>query len=113
MKQKTGRAIVNDVLGPAMTREILTGNYNKALPISVQDFDLQAILPAIFYMFRFGKRRGKGRFLETFGDDIGTTRERRRSATIERITSSLAGIDAFVGFEDEYAGKTTSPKRRR
>ena len=50
----TARAIVDEVLGRGMTREIWTGNYEKALPISVQDFDLSAVLPAVFYMFRFG-----------------------------------------------------------
>ena len=73
-----------------MTREIWTGNYEKALPISVQDFDLTGVLPAIFYMFRFGHRRGKGKFLETFGGDSGTPKERRRAATIERVAATLA-----------------------
>ena len=73
-----------------MTREIWTGNYEKALPISVQDFDLSAVLPAVFYMFRFGQRRGKGKFLEAFGSDAGTAKERKQAATIERVASKLA-----------------------
>ena len=52
----TARAIVDDLLGRDTTREIWTGNYLNALPISVQDFDLSAVLPAVFYMFRFGHR---------------------------------------------------------
>ena len=75
----TAVRIVDDVLGRGMTREIWTGNYEKALPISVQDFDLSAVLPAVFFMFRFGQRRGKGRFLETFGIDTGTAKVRRQS----------------------------------
>jgi hypothetical protein len=97
----TARSIVDDVLGPVMTREIWTANYDKALPISVQDFDLSAILPAVFYMFRFGHRRGKGKFLETFGVDVGTVRERRRSVTIDRIAEILATNDSFEGFQDD------------
>ena len=97
----TGRDIVEDVLGRDMTREIWTGNYEKALPVSVQDFDLSAVLPAVFYMFRFGFRRGKGKFLETFGSTIGTARERRQAATIERVASKLAENNKFVGFERE------------
>ena len=66
----TARSIVDEVLGRAMTREIWSGNYEKALPISVQNFDLSAVFPAVFYMFRFGLRRGRGKFLETFGSDV-------------------------------------------
>jgi hypothetical protein len=83
-----------------MTREVWTGNYDKALPISVQDFDLSAVLPAVFYMFRFGHRRGKGKFLETFGSG-GTARERKRAATIDRVAKILARDNSFEGFGDE------------
>src|SRR4051794_9279950 len=95
------RAIVDEVLGRGMTREIWTGNYEKALPVTVQDFDLGAVLPAVFYMFRFGCRRGKGRFLETFGGHAGTPQDRRRSATIERIAERLSQVGVFEGFGDE------------
>lgn len=57
------RAVVDDVLGREMTRELWTSNYEHALPMSVHDFDMGAVLPAVFYMFRFGVRRGKGRFV--------------------------------------------------
>ncbi len=97
----TGRAIVEDVLGRDMTREIWTGNYDKALPVSVQDFDLSAVLPAVFYMFRFGHRRGRGNFLQTFGSGTGTPRERRRAATIERVATKLTENNKFVGFDSE------------
>jgi hypothetical protein len=99
----TARSIVDDVLGRARTREIWTGNYEKALPVSVQDFDLSAVLPAIFYMFRFGHRRGKGRFLETFGGATGTTKERKKTATIERVANKLADTGSFDGFQGETA----------
>ena len=94
----TARAIVDDVFGRAMTREIWTGNYEKAIPISVQDFDLCAVLPAIFYMFRRGLRRGTGKFLETFGADTGSAKERRKAATIERVAGKLAECNQFKGF---------------
>lgn len=97
----TARAIVDDVLGRGMTREIWTGNYEKALPVSVQEFDLAGVLPAVFYMFRFGHRRGKGKFLETFGRESATTKERRRAATIERVASILGETGSFEGFRGE------------
>jgi hypothetical protein len=99
----TARSIVDDVLGRGMTREIWTANYDKALPVSVQDFDLSAVLPAVFYMFRFGHRRGKGRFLGTFGSDAETTKERRKAATIERVANKLGETESFEGFQDETA----------
>src|SRR5437660_481954 len=98
MPAVTARAIVDDVFGRDMTREIWTGNYEKALPLSVQDFDLTAVLPAVFYMFRFGQRRGKGKFLDVFGSDEGTAKERRQAATIERIARTLAENEKFKGF---------------
>lgn len=98
----TARAIVDDVLGRAMTREIWSGNYEKVLPVSVQSFDLTAVLPSVFYMFRFGHRRGRGKFIATFGGDTGTIKERRRAATIERVSEILAEVeDAFKGFDSE------------
>ena len=100
MTPTNARGIVEEVLSPNMAREIWTGNYEKALPISIQDFDLSAVLPAVFFMFRYGHRRGKGRFLDTFGPQEGTPRKRRRETTIERIADMLVSEDSFIGFED-------------
>jgi hypothetical protein len=74
-----------------MTRELWGGDYRKVLPVSIQDFDLAAVLPAVFYLFRFGHRRGRGKFAETFSD--GNSR-----VTIEQIASRLTEDDRFVGF---------------
>lgn len=97
----TARAIVDEVLGRAMTRDIWTGNYDKILPVSAQLFDLTAVLPAVFYMFRFGHRRGKGRFLETFGGDSGTTRQKKQTATIDHVAATLSAADSLDGFNNE------------
>jgi hypothetical protein len=97
----TARAIVDEVLGRGMTREIWTGNYDKVFPVSVQYFDLTAVLPAVFYMFRFGHRRGKGKFLDTFGGDAGTMRQQKQVASIDRVANSLANAGTIVGFESE------------
>lgn len=97
---QAARAIVDEILGRGMTRDIWTANYEKVLPISLQVFDLTAVLPAVFYMFRFGQRRGKGRFLDAFGGE-GPPSEKKRAATIERIASVLAAQQAFQGFETD------------
>ena len=95
------RKLVEDVLGPSMTREIWSGSYDKVLPVSVQGFELSAVLPAVFYMFRFGERRGKGKFLEIFGDKDGSPSQISRSATIERIAERLSGTVELCGFKGE------------
>lgn len=95
------RRIVEDVLSSHMTREVWSGNFHKALPVSLQTFELSEILPTIFYMFRFGDRRGKGNFLETFGSKDGTPSQRRRSATIERVAERLAVAGDLAGFDGE------------
>lgn len=91
------RFIVDNVLGRARTKAIWSANYDKVLPLSVQEFDLTAVLPAVFYMFRFGHRRGKGQFLQTFGGE-GTASEQKKSATIDRVASVLAEHQPFTGF---------------
>ena len=97
----SARKLVEEVLSRDMTREIWSGNYEKVLPFSILDFELPAILPAIFYMFRFGQRRGAGKFLETFGLPDGTSTQRRRSATINRVSERLARSDELEGFDGE------------
>lgn len=99
----SARAIVDDVFGRDTTREIWSGSYTKALPITVGDFDLTAALPAVFYMFRFSYRRGKGRFLEVFGGDVGSARERKQAATVERVATKIAQSDAFQAFQGDAA----------
>jgi len=97
----TPREIVEEVLSRGMVKQIWTGNYEKALPISIQDFDLKAVLPAVFYMFRYGYRRGKGKFLDVFGSDSGTDKKKKRIATIERVAEKLAATEFFEGFHGE------------
>mgnify|MGYP001194610381 FL=1 len=95
------RQIVEDVLGRDMTREIWTGNYEKVFPVSIQDFDLSAVLPAVFYMFRFGRRRGKGKFLQTFAPAGEIKNEKRRVATIETVAARLSQTPSLEGFHGE------------
>ena len=95
----SARDIVRNVLPRNMADEIWSSRYDKALPVSFNNFELSAVLPAVFYMFRFGQRRGRGRFLKEFVPEDGTPRERRRKATVERVAKSLASRTDVHGFE--------------
>ena len=94
----SARAMVEGVLGPPLTKEIWTGNYDKVFPVAFQHYELSALFPAVFYMFRFGERRGAGKFLDTFAKREGTLAQRRRSATVERVAGVLSESRGIVGF---------------
>jgi hypothetical protein len=52
-------------------------------------------------MFRWGYRRGKGKFLSVYGGEEGTDSERRRAATIERVSGILSKGKEFEGFDSD------------
>ena len=97
----SARRLVEEVLSPDMTREVWSSNYDKVLPFSLADFELSAVLPAIFYMFRFGHRRGKGKFLDTFGKDTETLTRKRKVATIDGVSEKLAQEGDLEGSDGE------------
>lgn len=59
------RKVVEDALGGHMTSQLWTSSYQPVFPFTPQDFSVGALLPMILYLFRWGHRRGKGRFTET------------------------------------------------
>ena len=93
------REIVENALSPDMVEEIWTGSYDKVLPLTLLDFELSAVLPAVFYMFRFGHRRGAGKFLATYGPSTGTPAQKRRKTTVDGIASKLAETGELTGFD--------------
>ena len=97
----SSRAIVRDVFPRRMADEIWSARYDKVLPISFNEFELSAVLPAVFYMFRFGQRRGKGKFLGTFAPEGGSVREQRQAATVERVAAKLTSSADLEGFDGE------------
>lgn len=98
----SARGIVEEVFGRPMTREIWSANYDKALPFVMLGVELSAVLPAVFYMFRYGQRRGRGKFLDAFGGPLGSPAQRRRQATASHIAGVLAQKEEwFAGFEGE------------
>jgi hypothetical protein len=58
----------------------------------------------MFYMFRTGKRRGKGKFHETYGlrkEAVGTKVRRAGSVSVENIAEKLSAAAAITGFSSE------------
>ena len=97
---KTAKTIVEDVLSPARARELWTANYLAALPFTPQSFEIGALLPAMLYMARWGHRRGKGAFRETFGSvKDGKTQPPSTQDVVAGLLRKHP--QGFVGFEDE------------
>lgn len=94
------KSIVKDVFNLSWIRAVWTGNYRKVLPISIQEFSLGAVLPAVFHMFRFGRRRGAGRFADTFAPSSGPGTRGKRTVTIGQVAARLARSEDFAGFDD-------------
>jgi hypothetical protein len=96
---KTAKTIVEDVLSPARTRELWTANYLPALPFTPQGFEIGALLPAMLYMARWGHRRGKGAFRETFGS--GESKPNPPSTREVAAGLLRRQPESFVGFDGE------------
>jgi hypothetical protein len=100
---ETVKTIVEKALGGSQRVRVLwTANYYPALPIVPQAFEIGALLPAMLYMARFGHRRGRGRFVETFGKQRDGTTTPPTIATVAdglrlRLESSLEGFDDGLG----------------
>ncbi len=93
------KKILKDVFGDDFVQEIWTKNYEKVLPLTIQDFDLGAVLPAMFYMFRYGHRRGRGKFLDTYSTGGISKKEKQMNTSIESTANKLRENEAFVGFD--------------
>ncbi len=98
------RQVFEENLGSATLKRLWTSIYSPALPFTPQDFSIGALLPAVLYMFRWGQRRGKGNFRETFGrlrrDDSGKLSH--SPPTIEDIAEKLSSRENwFQGFDSD------------
>ena len=88
------RKIVESVLGSHMTVKVWTGIYLPVFPFNPQAFTVRELLPMMLYLFRWGHRRGRGKFNAAF-NSAG------RKATIESVSEKLASDPRFDGFKEE------------
>ena len=65
------RKIVETVLGGHMTARVWTHIYAPVFPFTPQDFSVGALLPMVLYLFRWGHRRGLGKFKTVFSSPRG------------------------------------------
>jgi hypothetical protein len=64
-----------------------------------QNFDIGALLPAMLYMARWGRRRGRGKLTETFGQPEGKT---HKPPTVADVAKHLAKPNSTLSnFGDE------------
>lgn len=108
MSDKLEKEVLNEILTPAMVNEIWTTNYAEALAFTLQDFSVGALLPAVFYMFRRGHRRGQGNFAEQFAPlshEMEFTRSStKKAATVSSVARVLSGDEKqFSGFSERIA----------
>ena len=108
MSEKLEKEVLSEVLTPAMVNEIWSANYTEALAFTLQDFSVGALLPAMFYMFRRGHRRGQGNFAERFvpfpcETEFAKT-STKKAATVASVARLLAeDTQQFAGFENSTA----------
>lgn len=108
MSEKLEKEVLNEILTPAMVNEIWTTNYAEALAFTLQDFSVGALLPAVFYMFRRGHRRGQGNFAEQFAplpSEMEFTRSStKKAATVSSVARALSEDgQQFSGFDGQIA----------
>ena len=113
MSEKFEIQVLNEVLTPAMVNEIWTANCEDVLAFTLQDFAVGALLPAMFYMFRRGHRRGQGTFADEFEPRQGETEFTRKSTIKAATVTSVARVLAddhsqFDGFNSDIARSVLS-----
>lgn len=88
------RKIVESVLGGHMTAKVWTGIYAPVLPFNPQGLSLGALLPMMLYLFRWGHRRGRGKFNAVFSSPGA-------KPSIRSVSEKLATDSRFEGFRGE------------
>jgi len=92
------RKLVEDVLTPTLTAAIWTRNCEFFFPAVQQDFQLGAVLPIVLYAFRWGRRRGLGRFVKTFA------KPEAKQATVSDVAQVLVSSKEWFDVSKSPAG---------
>lgn len=90
------RKIVESVLSGNMTAQVWTSTYTPVFPFTPQGFSVGALLPMVLYLFRWGHRRGRGKFASAFASPGG-------APTIRSVADRLAQEPTMSGFNDPTA----------
>jgi hypothetical protein len=91
------KAAIEAVFSPETFETLWTANVLQIYPATLQHFSVGSVLPAVFYMFRSGFRRGKGRFQEEFG-------LLKQRATVFNVSAKLTqNSPHFTGFDSDLA----------
>lgn len=96
----SAKSVVEDVFTQAIAEKLWTAN-TQVYPATLQGFSVGSLLPAVFYMFRRGLRRGAGSFQDTFGLKQAEAHPAAR-ARIQWVAQKLSSQrDRFEGFDTE------------
>lgn len=88
------REIVEEVFTRPLADLVWTANTLVVLPLTPQHFAVGSVLPAVFYMCRRGRRRGRGRFQQTF------CHPGKKEANIWTVAGKLTmDSQSFAGFD--------------
>ena len=99
---RTARNIVEESLTKQRADALWTANYLPALPMTPQNFDVGALLPAMLYLARWGHRRGVGRFAATFGQQEGKI---QKPPTIADVARRLVQPESTLGSFNDAIGQ--------
>ncbi|WP_287171596.1 hypothetical protein [Mesorhizobium sp.] len=90
------KRVVESVLGGHMSSQVWTSTYAPVFPFTPQGFSVGALLPMVLYLFRWGHRRGRGRFAASFASAGG-------APTIRSVADRLGQEPMLSGFKDPTA----------
>lgn len=95
---RTVKTIVEEVLGFQRANKLWTATYHPAFPFLLAGYDIGAFLPGMLYMARWGHRRGKGKFVFTFGPEVDG--KAQSPCIVDVVSGLLSRPDrVFDGFD--------------
>ena len=89
------RRLVESVLTGHMTSQVWTSAYTPVFPFVPQQFAVGALLPMVLYLFRWGHRRGRGRFATVFRSEGGAP---TIHSVVEKLSeqATTSGVDTTI-----------------